>query len=107
MTKELNYTPEMTAAIVEGYKNGVAIETLATQVGRTARSVIAKLVQTGDYVAKTRAKAGKQATKAQLVTQLELQLEVREGALASLEKADRAALETLVEAVTNYQAAEI
>jgi len=53
MAKEttLNYTPEMTAAIVERYTAGETVETIAESIGKAVRSVRSKLVREGVYVA--------------------------------------------------------
>lgn len=51
--KTLNYTPEMTAAMVADYKAGVTVETIAASVGKSVRSVVAKLSREKVYVAKT------------------------------------------------------
>jgi hypothetical protein len=51
--KTMNYTPEMTAAMVADYKDGVSVETIAASVGKSVRSVVAKLSREKVYVAKT------------------------------------------------------
>jgi len=51
--KTLNYTPEMTAAMVADYKAGATVETIAASVGKSVRSVVAKLSREKVYVAKT------------------------------------------------------
>lgn len=53
MAKEakVNYSEELTAAIVERYTSGEAVETIAESIGKAVRSVRAKLVREGVYVA--------------------------------------------------------
>ena len=53
MAKEakVNYTEEMTAAIVERYTSGETVETIAESIGKAVRSVRSKLVREGVYVA--------------------------------------------------------
>ena len=54
----VNYTEEMTAKVVADYQAGVAVEAIAESVGKTVRSVVAKLSREGVYKAKA-APAGK------------------------------------------------
>ena len=54
----VNYTPEQTAAIVEQYAAGTAVESLAETFGKSVRSIVAKLSREGvykkkEYVSKT------------------------------------------------------
>ena len=53
MAKEakVNYTEEMTAAIVERYTSGETVESIAESIGKAVRSVRSKLVREGVYVA--------------------------------------------------------
>ncbi len=73
MTKAQNYTPEMTAQIVEQYQAGVSVEDLATSIEKSVRSVRSKLVREGVYVAKPKATARKsdEPTKKELLNELE------------------------------------
>jgi len=91
--KAVNYTPEMTAKAVEMYTAGEAVETIAEAMGRTVRSVIAKLSREGVYESKAKAKAGARVTKADLVAKIAKALEVEPSKLESLEKATHEALE--------------
>jgi len=57
MTEKVqNYTPEQTKLVVEGYQAGQTVEALAELVGKTTRSVVAKLSREGVYQAKVRVK---------------------------------------------------
>ena len=89
-----NYTPEQTQALVAGYQAGETVEALATQLGKTTRSVVAKLSREGVYQAKTKA-TGTRVTKAQLVAMIALKVGAHEEILESLEKANHEALELL------------
>lgn len=90
-----NYTDEQTAQAVEMYQAKQPIEAIALALGKSARSIVAKLAREKVYVAKTKAAGAKTLTKAQLVAQIEVLRELAPGTLASLEKADKAALEAL------------
>ena len=73
MAKIANYTPELTAQIVEQYQAGTSVEDLATSIEKSVRSVRSKLVREGVYVAKPKATARKsdEPTKKELLNELE------------------------------------
>ena len=48
----VNYTPEQTTSVVSGYTNGMSVESLAAEMGKSVRSIIAKLSREGVYKAK-------------------------------------------------------
>jgi transposase-like protein len=50
--KAVNYTPEQTAKMVADYAEGVTVETIAKELGKTVRSVVAKLSREKVYKAK-------------------------------------------------------
>lgn len=52
-TKTVNYTAEQTAKMVADYQAGVTVETIANELGKTVRSIVAKLSREKVYVAKT------------------------------------------------------
>jgi molybdopterin converting factor small subunit len=89
-----NYTPAQTQALVAGYQAGETVEQLAAQLGKSVRSVVAKLSREGVYQAKNKA-AGPRVTKAQLVAQIAQKVGAHEEVLESLEKANLEALELL------------
>ncbi len=95
--KVVNYTAEQTAAIVEAFQNGIAIEAIATQVGKSVRSVVAKLSREGAYKAKAKTAAESRVTKADLIAKIAKQMGVEVTKLESLEKATKEALEALVQ----------
>ena len=51
--KAVNYTAEQTAKMVTDYAEGVAVEAIAEALGKTVRSVVAKLSREGVYKKKT------------------------------------------------------
>jgi hypothetical protein len=71
--KNVNYTPEMTAAIVEQYQQGTDVDAIADSIGKSVRSVRSKLVREGVYVAKPKvaAKRDMGPTKKELLKDLE------------------------------------
>lgn len=94
----VQYTPEQTQSILEQYAAGVTVEAIATAVGKSARSVIAKLSREGVYQAKAKASASERVTKAQLIDLIAARLGVPAEKLESLEKATKEALALVVEA---------
>ena len=63
-TKTVNYTDEQTAKVVADYAAGVTVETIAEALGKTTRSVIAKLSREGVYKAKEyKTKTGEKVEK--------------------------------------------
>lgn len=97
--KAVTYTAEQTAEIVQSYKAGETAEAIAQRIGKSVRSVIAKLSREGVYVAKSKAAGTGRVTKANLVSKLEALTGVAEGTFATFEKASHEALEAMVKAV--------
>jgi hypothetical protein len=48
-TKAVNYTPEQATKMVADYEAGVAVEAIANALGKSVRSVVAKLSREGVY----------------------------------------------------------
>jgi hypothetical protein len=71
--KTPNYTAELTAQIVSDYQAGKDLEAIAEAIGKSVRSVRAKLVREGVYVAVEKPKAQKidGPTKKELLNDLE------------------------------------
>jgi hypothetical protein len=90
-----NYTPEQTAALVSGYQAGETVEALATQLGKSVRSVVAKLSREGVYQPKSKATGQARVKKAELVAMIAAKVGAPEEVLESLEKATHEALELL------------
>jgi hypothetical protein len=91
-----NYTPEQTVELVTGYQSGKTVEQLAETLGKTVRSVVAKLSREGVYVAKSKATGVARVKKAELVDKLALACGVAPEVFESLEKANHEVLERLV-----------
>ena len=91
-----NYTPEQTTQLVEGYKSGKTVEALAEALGKTTRSVVAKLSREGVYVAKTKNVGQTRVKKSELVDRLATACGVAPEVFESLEKANHDVLEALV-----------
>lgn len=51
--KTVNYTPEQTAKMVADYTNGVTVDQIAETLGKSVRSIVAKLSREGVYKKKT------------------------------------------------------
>lgn len=51
-TKTVNYTPEQTAQMVADYQAGKTVDAIAETLGKTVRSVVAKLSREKVYQAK-------------------------------------------------------
>ena len=73
MAAQVNYTPELTATIVDQYQNGTSVEDIAASIDKSIRSVRSKLVREGVYVATPKAKSTKVMgpTKKELLRDLE------------------------------------
>lgn len=95
----VQYTPEQTAQLVSAYAEGQAIEQIALAVGKSTRSVIAKLSREGVYQAKAKTSAASRVTKAMLVAAIAAKIGASEEAIESLEKATHEALELVANAL--------
>lgn len=104
--KVVNYTPEMTAEMVEAYTaapNAATVEALAEKFGKTIRSVVAKLSREKVYVAKTYAtKTGEPVVKKdQTADAIGAILSLTEAEIESLTKANKTALAKIFKALAN------
>lgn len=100
--KMVNYTPEMTAQMVQDYRAGVAVETIASNLGKTVRSVVAKLSREGvyqkkEYVTKN---GDSPIPKDILADKIGAVLGLSEGEIDSLTKANKTALQKILDRVT-------
>jgi len=100
VSKAANYTEEMVDAMVADYQDNPTKETvekLSAEFGKTTRSIVAKLVREGVYKAAPRVtKTGAPVVrKSEIVAELMTELGASE-LLASLDKASKADLETLL-----------
>ena len=99
--KAVNYTPEATASMLADYAAGVTVEAIALKVGKTVRSVIAKLSREKVYVAKTYvAKNGEKPVKKDAVADaIGSALSMTEAEVSSLTGANKTALKKILFAV--------
>lgn len=93
--KIVSYTAEQTSEMVQKFQEGASVESLALSLGKSTRSIIAKLSREGVYKAKEKT-ASSRVTKAMLIAVIaaKAQKEIKE--LESLEKATKEALEIVV-----------
>lgn len=100
--KTVNYTPEMTAQMVQDYQAGVAVETIASNLGKTVRSVVAKLSREGVYQKKEyQTKTGESPIpKEILADRIAALVGLSEGETDSLTKANKTALQKILDKVT-------
>ncbi len=101
--KTINYTPEQTAQMVLDYSNGTTVEAIAETLGKTVRSVVAKLSREGvykakTYVSKTGAPVVKKDAHADAIGAI---LKLSENEIESLTKANKTALEKIFQALAN------
>jgi len=102
-SKTVNYTPEQTLKMVSDYQSGVSVETIAENLGKTVRSVVAKLSREKVYIAKEyKTKTGesvvKKDTHADAIGAI---LRLPENDIESLTKANKNALKAIFEALAN------
>lgn len=109
--KAPNYTNEQTARIVEAYNaspTSETVETLAKEMGKTVRSIVAKLSREGiykkkEYTTKTGEKPVKKDAHADAIGAI---LKLTEAETDSLTKANKTALAKIFEALANSRPIE-
>jgi hypothetical protein len=101
--KAINYTPEQTAALVADYADGISVEQLAMQLGKSVRSIVAKLSREGVYQKKEyKTKTGEAVVKKDSVADaIGAILRLPENDVESLTKANKSALKAIFEALAN------
>jgi len=99
--KTVNYTTEQAAQMVADYQAGVTVETIAQNLGKTVRSVVAKLSREKVYVAKTyKTKTGESVVKKDsLADKIGSVLGLAENDVESLTKATKPALMAILAAL--------
>ena len=72
-TKAVNYSDELTAKVISDYQEGVELDTIADEIGKSVRSVRSKLGREGVYIAKPKTASAKrdEPTKKELLNQVE------------------------------------
>ena len=103
--KTVNYTPEQTLEMVADYQAGLSVETIAQNLGKSVRSVVAKLSREKVYVAKTyTTKTGETVAKKDAVADaIGSVLKLTEAETESLTKANKTALAKIFAALANSQ----
>ena len=106
--KVVNYTPEQTLKLVQDYQSGVTVETLAETLGKSVRSIVAKLSREGvykkkEYVSKNGEKPVKKDAHADAIGAI---LRLSEPEIESLTKANKTALRKIFEALANSKPIE-
>jgi hypothetical protein len=98
-TKAVNYTPEQTSKMVADYQAGMTVETIANELGKTVRSIVAKLSREKVYVAKTYvSKTGEAVIKKDTVADyIGDALGLTEADTESLTKANKNALKAIAD----------
>ena len=98
-TKAVNYTAEQTAKMVADYQAGVTVETIAAEMGKTVRSIVAKLSREKVYKAKTYvSKTGEAVVKKDSVADyIGEALGLSEADTESLTKANKTALKMIAD----------
>jgi hypothetical protein len=101
--KAVNYTPEQTAKIIAEYQAGVAVEQIAQAMGKTVRSIVAKLSREKVYVAKQYVtKTGEKPVKKDVTADaIGAILRLSENDIDSLTKANKSALKAIFDALAN------
>ena len=104
----VNYTAEQTAQVVADYQAGVSVESIAETMGKTARSIIAKLSREGVYKAKEyKTKAGEKVEKKdETAYAIGAVLQLTEAETESLTKANKTALRKIFAALANSRPIE-
>ena len=97
--KAVNYTAEQTAKMVADYAEGVTVEAIAEALGKTVRSVVAKLSREGVYKKKTyTTKTGEAVVKKdEWADYIGQALGMTEADTESLTKANKTALAKIAE----------
>jgi hypothetical protein len=101
--KTINYTPEQTAQIIADYQAGLSVEIIADNLGKTVRSIVAKLSREKVYIAKEyKTKNGLSPIKKDVhADAIGAILRLPENDIESLTKANKNALKVIFEALAN------
>ena len=96
----VNYTETQVETMLAEYAAGISVEAIATSLGKSVRSVVAKLSREGVYKAKAKNTSGTVTLrKAQLIELIAAKVGATQESLESLEKATKEALEILASAI--------
>jgi len=102
-SKTVNYTPEQTLKMVADYQSGVTVEQIAETLGKSVRSIVAKLSREGVYEKKVyKTKTGEPVVKKDAhADAIGAILRLPENDVESLTKANKSALKAIFEALAN------
>jgi len=94
---QVNYTEDQSQKMIADYQSGVTVEMIAQELGKSARSVIAKLSREKVYVAKVAASKTGEAVikKDQVADAIALLVGLSEPEAESLTKANKTALKKI------------
>jgi hypothetical protein len=97
--KTVNYTPDQTEKMIVQYQSGMTVEAIADSLGKTVRSVVAKLSREKVYVAKAyKTKSGETPIKKDVhADYIGEALGLTEADTESLTKANKIALMKIVD----------
>jgi hypothetical protein len=103
--KAVNYTAEQTQQAIAAYAAGTSVESIAETLGKSVRSVVAKLSREGvykkkEYTTKTGEPVVKKNEHADAIGAI---LKLSEADIDSLTKANKRALKAIFEALANSQ----
>jgi hypothetical protein len=103
--RPVNYTDEQTRDMIAEYLANVTVENIAAKLGKSIRSVIAKLSREGVYVAKAYvSKTGEKPVKKDAhADAIGAVLKLTEPEIESLTKANKTALAKIFAALANSQ----
>lgn len=101
--KAVNYSPEQTAQVIADYAAGVTVESIALAMGKSVRSIVAKLSREGVYKKKEyKTKTGEPVVKKDAhADAIGAILRLPENDIESLTKANKSALKAIFEALAN------
>ena len=104
-TVAVNYTPEQTTQVVALYQSGIAVEQIALDMGKSVRSIVAKLSREKVYVAKVAtSKSGEPVVKKDMVADAIASLvNLSESEAESLTKANKTALQKIFECLNSME----
>jgi hypothetical protein len=101
--KTVNYTVEQTAQVIADYTSGVSVESIALAMGKSVRSIVAKLSREGVYQKKQyKTKTGEAVVKKDAhADAIGAILRLPENDVESLTKANKSALKAIFDALAN------
>jgi hypothetical protein len=101
--KAVNYSPEQTAQVIADYQSGVSVEALALAMGKSVRSVVAKLSREGVYQNTAyKTKTGEPVVKKDAhADEIGAILRLPENDIESWTKANKSALKAIFDALAN------